>query len=41
MRNLGRFAADLNIRPWEIGLLKVDEFLALCAWLDEQDREEG
>jgi hypothetical protein len=25
----------LHIRPWEIDLLSVGEFLDLCAWVDD------
>ena len=34
MRNLGLFASQLHIRPWEIALLTVAEFLRLCDWLE-------
>jgi hypothetical protein len=33
---LPEFSAVLAIRPWEIGLLRVDEFDRLCDWLDQQ-----
>lgn len=31
----------LHIRPWEIGLLTVADFLALVDWLDEYNRDRG
>lgn len=29
-----QLAAVLGIRPWEIKLLRLDEFDVLCDWLD-------
>lgn len=33
------FAADLHIRPWEIGLLTVEEFRQAVAAFEEQQKE--
>ncbi len=36
---LGLFAHYLGIRPWEIGELTVEQFLGLCKWIDEANKE--
>jgi hypothetical protein len=28
----------LHIRPWELETLALDDFLALCEWLDEWNK---
>ena len=33
------FAAELFVKPWEIGLLTVEEFLQAIAAFEEQQKE--
>jgi hypothetical protein len=34
-------AYHFNVRPWEIDLLTIDEFYALCDACDELNKREG
>jgi hypothetical protein len=36
-RYLGGFAEVLGVRPWEMDLLTMPEFLGLCDYLDQRE----
>lgn len=41
LTRLGLFAHYLGIRPWELDLLTVEQFLELCAWVDKANEPDN